>query len=79
MKKVINGLEVEIKAYANLRGANLRGANLRGANLRENCWFIQGPIRSDGYSFFYMRLKNDKFARVVAGCRDFSMSDAYAH
>ena len=64
---------------ANLRGADLRDANLRGANLGEGCWCVQGPSRSDGYTFFFMRLKDDKHARVVAGCRDFSMAAARDH
>ncbi len=64
---------------ADLRGANLYGADLRGADLGEGNWIVCGPSRSDGYAFFYMKLKDDKVARVVAGCRDFPMKEARKH
>ncbi len=64
---------------ADLRGTNLHGANLHGADLGEGNWVVCGPSRSDGYAFFYMKLKGDKAARVVAGCRDMPMNKARQH
>ena len=67
-----------VKGGADLGGANLRGAYLGGAYLGEQ-WIIQGPTRSDGYSFFLMRLKGNKTPMVRAGCRWLSLPDAHRH
>jgi len=63
---------------ADLGGADLRGADLGGAYLGEQ-WIIQGPVRSDGYFFFYMRLKDEAEPKVRAGCRWFTMAEARTH
>jgi hypothetical protein len=65
---------------ANLFGANLSGANLSGANLsgvkitalRKTC------SRSDGYEFLLFQ-GEDHTWRVMAGCRWFSVEDAWTH
>ena len=63
---------------ADLRGAYLRGADLRGADLGDQ-WIIQGASRSDGYSFFLQKLKDDKEPMVRAGCRYLTLPDARSH
>lgn len=73
---------------ADLRGANLKGAylvgayldgaNLKGANLGDQ-WVIQGPTRSDGCFFLYVKLTQNPEPRVIAGCRNFTMPEARAH
>ena len=66
--------------YADLQGVNLQNVNLRGAYLGSaglgEQWIIQGPIRSDGYQFFLMRLLGEKTAMVRAGCRWMSLPEA---
>jgi uncharacterized protein YjbI with pentapeptide repeats len=62
---------------ANLRGANLRGANLGGANLGDQ-WIVQGATRSDGYQFMLTNFKSEG-VRLKAGCRNFTMPEAYEH
>jgi len=56
---------------ANLRGANLGGAYLRGANL------IDSGEDSRGYRFVGHQWLDDVW--VKAGCRYFSLPDAWAH
>ena len=63
---------------ANLDGAYLGGANLRGANLGDQ-WIIQGATRADGYSFFLQQLTGDSSPMVKAGCRLFTLPDAWKH
>ncbi len=72
---------------ADLRGANLRDADLSGANLRADNLsgadlsgakgVILGPQRSDGYSFLLS--KQGRFWRVVAGCRNMSVTEYRKH
>ena len=64
------------RAY--LSGANLNGANLSRADLGDQ-WIIQGATRSDGYAFFFQKLKDDKEPMVKAGCRYFTLAEAKAH
>jgi hypothetical protein len=68
---------------ANLHGANLHGANLHGANLDGaylgDQWIIQGPVRSDGYAFFLMKLKDEAGPMVRAGCRWLTVPQAREH
>src|ERR1700721_510780 len=63
---------------ANLCGADLRGADLRGAVLGDQ-WIIVGPVRSDGYQFFLMRLRDNEKPMVRAGCRWFTLKKAKEH
>ena len=62
---------------AYLRGADLRGADLGGADLGDQ-WVIQGATRSDGYQFLLTNFRA-KGVRLKAGCRDFTMPEAYRH
>ncbi len=78
-------------AGANLAGANLAGANLAdaylaranlaGATWREgvklNCAPVKEATRSDGYRF--LLLDCDLGWRVSAGCRFFSLEEAWRH
>ena len=67
---------------ADLRGADLSRANLRGADLR---WAdligakntLLGGQRSDGYQFYLTN--KDSGWRVIAGCRDMTISDYKNH
>ena len=59
-------------------GANLNGADLSRADLGDQ-WIIQGATRSDGYAFFFQKLKDDKEPMVKAGCRYFTLAEAKAH
>jgi Pentapeptide repeats (8 copies) len=63
---------------ADLHGANLNDANLDGANFGDQ-WIIQGPTRSDGYTFFLQRLTQDQAPKVKAGCRYLTIAKARAH
>ena len=63
---------------ANLSGADLSGANLSGANLGKQ-WIVQGSCRSDGYQFFLQMFTGDKVPMVKAGCRMFSLPQAWKH
>ena len=63
---------------ANLREADLSGANLSGANLG-NQWIIQGPTRSDEYHFFLQKLTADSQPMIKAGCRHFTLPEAWKH
>ena len=60
---------------ANLGGAYLGGANLGGANSN---LFVDGGLRSDGYRFMLTRNDPGEW-RVVAGCRDFTVTEAKKH
>ena len=69
---------------ANLSGANLLGANLLGANLSRAYLnslkvtsLARRATRSDGYEFFLWR--TDAGFRVKAGCRFFTMDEAWRH
>lgn len=62
---------------ADLRDADLRGAYLGGADLGGQ-WIIQGPVRSDGWSFFLTNYKLEG-VRVKAGCRNFTLAEARTH
>lgn len=78
---LINGVEIEIKSNANLRGANLRGADLAGANLRsanlgKTC-LIDGGQRSDGFRFVGWPLQGK--LQILAGCRSLSIAKAREH
>ena len=72
-------------ADANLAGANLAraylaDANLAGANLAGGLKVIalaRRATRSDGYEFFLWR--TDAGFRVKAGCRFFTMDEAWRH
>jgi hypothetical protein len=66
---------------ANLVGANLVGAYLVGATWRHNVKLNRAPVkectRSDGYLF--RLLDCDCGWRVAAGCRFFTMEEAWRH
>lgn len=73
---------------ADLRGANLKGADLRnvlfaGTYMRDadlgDQWVIHGPTRSDGYVFFAQQLTGDKEPMIKAGCRYFTVPEAWEH
>ncbi len=79
-------LEMAVKAGANLADANLARANLTGADLagatwREGAKLNRAPVkeatRSDGYRF--LLLDCDIGWRVSAGCRFFSLEEAWRH
>jgi hypothetical protein len=75
---------------ANLSGANLYGANLYGADLSRadlslaNIYGVKITAlrktcsRSDGYDFWLFQCE-DRAWRVMAGCRWFSIEDAWKH
>jgi uncharacterized protein YjbI with pentapeptide repeats len=63
---------------ANLSRANLSCADLSGANLG-NQWIIQGPPRSDEYHFFLQKLTADSQPMIKAGCRHFTLPEAWKH
>lgn len=63
---------------ARLDRARLVGASLVGARL-DGQWIIQGATRSDGYSFFLQKLKDDSEPMVKAGCRYFTLAQAQQH
>jgi hypothetical protein len=66
---------------ADLRGAYLVGADLRGAKWRDGVTLNRAPIkmatRTDGHEF--LLLDTDAGWRVQAGCRFFSMDEAWRH
>lgn len=66
---------------ANLSWANLSWANLSGAKWREGVTLKQSPVkectRSDGYLF--RLLDCDVGWRVSAGCRFFTLDEAWKH
>jgi hypothetical protein len=68
-------------ARAYLAGAYLGGANLAGAKWREGVTLNRAPVkectRTDGYRF--LLLDTDAGWRVQAGCRFFSMDEAWRH
>ena len=68
-------------ARANLAGANLAGANLAGAIWRDGVKLNRAPVkevtRSDGYLF--RLLDCDVGWRVAAGCRFFTLDEAWRH
>ena len=87
-------LEQAVRSGAYLSGAYLSGANLSRANLSRaylsradlsradlgaGCWVIQGPCRSDGYWFHLQRLYGETQPMVKAGCRYFTLPEAFAH
>jgi hypothetical protein len=67
---------------ADLSGANLSGANLSGAKVRETKIGKRGLMkdasRSDGYRFMLFDC-DDGSPRVLAGCRWFTLPEAWAH
>ena len=66
---------------ANLSGANLSGADLSGAILSDGITataaFARRATREDGYEFFLW--PTSAGWRVVAGCRFFTMDEAWRH
>ena len=67
---------------ANLSGANLSGANLSGATYRDVKLGRRGEVknasRSDGYVFRLLDCDDGNW-RVMAGCRWFTLAEAWAH
>ena len=67
--------------YADLQDANLQGADLYGAYLADGVKATAGPARratrADGYEFFLW--PTDAGWRVKAGCRFFTMDEAWRH
>jgi hypothetical protein len=66
---------------ANLGGANLNGANLRGAYLKGGIKlsaFVKTCSRSDDYDFLLWDCE-DRVWRLTAGCRFFTMEQAWEH
>ena len=84
-------VEAAVKSRADLSGANLygadlsgaylSGANLYGAKWREGATLKRAPVkeatRSDGYLF--RLLDCDEGWRVAAGCRFFTLDEAWRH
>ena len=67
--------------YAKLQGANLQDAYLQGAYLADGVKATAGPARratrADGHEFFLW--PTDAGWRVKAGCRFFTMDEAWRH
>ena len=67
---------------ANLSRADLSGANLSGATYRDTKLGRRGEVkntnRRDGYVFRLLDCE-DKQWRVMAGCRWFTLAEAWAH
>ena len=65
-----------------LTGANLIGANLSGATIRDTKLGSRGMVkdasRSDGYRFQMFDCADGVF-RVMAGCRWFTLQEAWVH
>ena len=61
----------------NLCGADLSGADLRGADLRGAKGFRLLTQTDHGYLVYASQ--RDNGWRILAGCRDFSISEARAH
>jgi len=68
-------------AWANLAGANLARANLDGAKIAEGITASAGPARratrADSHEFFLW--PTDAGWRVKAGCRFFTLNEAWQH
>jgi hypothetical protein len=71
-------------AHADLARANLAGADLACALIREGVKLRERGVakectRSDGYRFLLLDTQADWRWRVMAGCRFFTLPEAWAH
>jgi hypothetical protein len=71
-------------AGAYLAGADLAGSNLAGAEWREGVklrarGIVKEATRSDGYRVFLLDTQADGRWRVQAGCRFFTLPEAWRH
>ena len=69
---------------ADLSGANLWGANLSGTSIRDGVklharGIAKEATRSDGYRFFLLDTQAPGRWRVMAGCRFFTLPEAWKH
>jgi hypothetical protein len=80
-------VEAAAKSGADLSGADLSGADLFGADLLGAMWrktmlgrrgLVKYASRSDGYEFWLFDCEDGLF-RVAAGCRWFTMEEAWRH
>jgi len=66
---------------ADLRGANLHGASLRGANLRGA--YLSGPYvidaGADDRGYRFVGVQHTDRTRIYAGCRAFTIAEAFTH